>query len=277
MTSFKHLHRHVLKKRFHAVIVITLSLFLLLLEFQNGYWSNESYFRTLMSPADKKSSLYTLKTFTELMDAINVTYVMCGGTLIGSYRHHGYIPWDDDLDIMINGSQRHLIRPAVQRLAPKFKLITKGPLDSPPWKFYLDTAHSILLYPWKWPFVDIIFFQENNTHIWDETNTLYTFKKSVVFPIIRRHFETLILWSPCNPNLFLQQNYDLNQCQWPSYSHALELSIFMSVRIVPCEQLSNLHAFVNRSTTSDGIKENLQIAGWTVGTFLSKEGCLDNS
>ena len=47
---------------------------------------------------------HLLKLFKEIIDICHendIVYYMAGGTLIGVMRHGGFIPWDDDLDIMM--------------------------------------------------------------------------------------------------------------------------------------------------------------------------------
>lgn len=51
---------------------------------------------------------HLLKLFREIIDICHkndIEYYMAGGTLIGVMRHKGFIPWDDDLDIMM--TRRH--------------------------------------------------------------------------------------------------------------------------------------------------------------------------
>lgn len=40
-----------------------------------------------------------LKQFAEYCDTHNLRYYAFGGTCLGAVRHHGFIPWDDDVDV----------------------------------------------------------------------------------------------------------------------------------------------------------------------------------
>lgn len=40
-----------------------------------------------------------LKSYTEICEKYNLRYFMAYGTLLGTIRHKGYIPWDDDIDV----------------------------------------------------------------------------------------------------------------------------------------------------------------------------------
>ena len=46
-------------------------------------------------------SLMILKDFVNFCDDYNINYVVAYGTTLGAIRHHGFIPWDDDIDLMM--------------------------------------------------------------------------------------------------------------------------------------------------------------------------------
>ena len=49
-----------------------------------------------------QQSLYVLlQEFDRVCSTLEIPYVLFAGTMLGAVRHQGFIPWDDDLDIMM--------------------------------------------------------------------------------------------------------------------------------------------------------------------------------
>ena len=49
----------------------------------------------------KQGQVRMLSALADICEANGLRYYLDGGTLIGAARHKGFIPWDDDIDVMI--------------------------------------------------------------------------------------------------------------------------------------------------------------------------------
>lgn len=57
--------------------------------------------RELTNEEFKSTELRILKVFDKYCRENNLKYSLAEGTLIGAVRHKGFIPWDDDIDVMM--------------------------------------------------------------------------------------------------------------------------------------------------------------------------------
>ena len=62
-----------------------------------------------MSKSDIKKLALIQKNLLTIMDIChdicknnNIKYSLIGGSMLGAVRHQGFIPWDDDIDIIMN-------------------------------------------------------------------------------------------------------------------------------------------------------------------------------
>ena len=74
-----------------------------------------------------------LKMFTDLknvFDKYDIKYMMSGGSLLGTVRHKGFIPWDDDIDLMMTRKEFGRFRDLfMKELGDKY--IQAEPLSDP--------------------------------------------------------------------------------------------------------------------------------------------------
>lgn len=50
----------------------------------------------------KRIMLDTLKSIDKCCRENNINYSLAWGSMIGAIRHHGFVPWDDDIDLMMS-------------------------------------------------------------------------------------------------------------------------------------------------------------------------------
>lgn len=85
----------------------------------------------------KNIELNLLKEFDLFCKQNNLTYFLCGGTLLGAIRHKGFIPWDDDIDV-------YMPRPDYE----KFKSLTKEkPVKENIFTYTYDFSEHKTIYP----------------------------------------------------------------------------------------------------------------------------------
>lgn len=78
-----------------------------------------------------------LREFIKICEEHNLTYFCGGGTAIGAVRHHGIIPWDDDIDVyMPRPDYNKFIALKDSLPSKKYEIVT--PYDTPNYPMYFS-------------------------------------------------------------------------------------------------------------------------------------------
>ena len=215
-----------------------------------------------MNEQELNVSMRLLEVFAHTMDKHNLTYVLDGGTLLGAYRHHGPIPWDDDFDVMVDVDKKEEVRNALETLGPEY-VLTEG---FGRWKLHSreESTQSFTFYGWKWPFLDIFWFKDDGSDIMD-IHWGNSINKDYFYPLRKRPFGYLSVSTPCNVDALLTQikNIDSNMCITSNWNHREEMRINEYQIKMPCSKLRKFFPFVKRvnrkGVTVEYLKANKRI------------------
>lgn len=74
----------------------------------------------------QKVDLEILAEFDRICRQLGIGYFICGGTMLGSVRHNGFIPWDDDIDVgMLRADYDRFLKEGGKYLSERFFLQTR--------------------------------------------------------------------------------------------------------------------------------------------------------
>ena len=169
------------------------------------FHQNYSRFAPALKSTEYRWYTRLVREFVQRCEDFNITFMLKGATVLGAYMYHGFVPWDDDVDV-------HVLHSHQQRLNSAFKSSHThilGQYKNFQWKAWNKNESIKTRKGWNWPYIDIFFFKENDTQIYDYTygapKRLYP--KGDIFPLQVGLFENMFVPVPNNMTAYLKRKF----------------------------------------------------------------------
>lgn len=178
-----------------------------------------------------------LKLFDFICKENNLTYWLDGGSLLGSVRHNGFIPWDDDIDVAMLREDYNKIGEIFKKALPsnKFEInYGKGFYNKVTRIIFKNSPFQIDIWPFDKYYTKIegkeaeleLYKKVNkcNKELWTKCSADKVFKGEIPFP--SKELETLI-----------HQNINTPPCNCPSAADFSNPTLFRGPEVLfetPC-------------------------------------------
>ena len=174
---------------------------------------------------DVVSFVDILRYFNTTMLTNGIDYSLGFGTALGYRRHNDFIPWDDDVDLIIKKKDSSSARALVQK-----PFCTANFWGG--WKIFKCDSPRTSKYEWNYPFVDVF----------DNGNTNHHHKSAyddIIFPSVGVFMHGMALRGPKRLTKHLDTRYGGNYmetCESPFWNHKTETGIANHKRF-PCKNV----------------------------------------
>lgn len=157
-----------------------------------------------------------LRTFISICSKHNLTYWLDFGSLLGSYRHSGFVPWDNDLDVSMPSDFYERLREYASEFEKAGMKITE-PIK--------DVIIKIRYVNSEKYFMDVYSYSDEGNMVQLKLNLPNRYKvpipKDVIFPTREIEFEGLLVNAPNDVERYLGCRYG-NFMSFPHKHHDID-------------------------------------------------------
>ena len=149
-----------------------------------------------------------IELVTSALERHGVRHFMTAGTLLGSIRHGGLIPWDDDFDLGIMEEDMPRVQAAIRDLKAQ-NVTTKAFGDFAELNFWYTDREAT-----HFPFLDAFLYTRDadGNYVLSKPESREAWPKmwyrpDELFPLGKRSFGELDLYAPRQPEKYLERVY----------------------------------------------------------------------